>query len=237
MIERVFCTHVIDAIWRFVRWNVHGGLGLLHTTEFISSLAGAFFGAAAAFLLESRRRRREKRESEYEAILRAQAVLLSQGNSLGWVENQYPEKDRFDNLKTVVLGLTRQMIDFQDLAFLGRSSDPQLLIELDVANESYDHFRRLIEYRNTTIEEFFRHPETEIRQFDSNTGHIGAAGSQRLTFKIRQATEALSNSLAHAKKVNTDTAHRLLQFARTEFPGRKVPYPREDQPTSTSSST
>jgi hypothetical protein len=123
------------------------------------------------------------------------------------------------------------MIDFEDLAFFGRSSDPQLLIELDVANESYDHFRRLIEFRNMTIEDFFRHPETEIRQFDPNTGHIGAAGSQRLTFKLRQANEALSKALTHAKEVNGATARRLLLFARTEFPGRKVPYPRQDQPT------
>jgi hypothetical protein len=45
------------------------------------------------------------RSKDYEAILRTQAVLLSQGNSLGWVAKEYPGKDRFDNLKTIVLGL------------------------------------------------------------------------------------------------------------------------------------
>src|SRR6266567_4902108 len=123
---------------------------LFESREFVSALAGAFCGAFAAFLLESRRRRREKIDGEYEALLGAQAVLLSQGNSLGWVYKQYPEGARFDNLKTIVLGLTRQLIDFKGLSFLGKSSDPQLLIELDVANETYDQFRRLIEYRNET---------------------------------------------------------------------------------------
>jgi hypothetical protein len=183
----------------------------------------------AAFLLESRRRQREKRENEYETILRTQAVLLSQCNSLAWVEKQYPEEDRFDNLKTIVLGLTRQMIGFENLAFLGRSSDPQLLIELDVANESYDHFRRLIEVRNAGIEDFFRDPGTEIRDFDRDSGRIRAVGSERLLFNLRQANKAVSKALDHAKEVNKTTARRLLLFARKEFPGRKVPYSREGQ--------
>jgi hypothetical protein len=164
------------------------------------------------------------RSKDYEAILRTQAVLLSQGNSLGWVAKEYPGKDRFDNLKTIVLGLTRQMISFDDLAFLGRSSDPQLIIELDVANESYDHFRRLIEARNKGIEEFFQDSGTEIREFDRETGQIRAMGSQRLMFNMRQANETLSKALHHAKQVNEATAQRLLSFARKEFPGQQIPY-------------
>ena len=54
------------------------------------------------------------------------------------------------------------MLDFKDLAFVAKSSDPQLLIELDVANETYDLFRRVLEFRNAAIEEFLRHPQTEI---------------------------------------------------------------------------
>ena len=231
MIEQLLCTSLLDTAQRVIVWCLHATWTLLRTTEFISSLAGAFFGAAAAFLLESRRRKREKRDKEYEAILRTQAALLSQGNSLGWIEKQYPEKDRFDNLKTIVLGLTRQMISFDDLAFLGRSSDPQLIIELDVANESYDHFRRLIEVRNVAIEDFFRDAGTEIREFDRETGRVRAVGSERLLFSMRQANEALSKALDHAKQINDATARRLLSFARSEFPGRRVPYPRADATT------
>ena len=163
--------------------------------------------------------------------MRTQAVLLSQGNSLGWIEKQYPGKDRFDNLKTIVLGLTRQMISFDGLAFLGRSSDPQLIIELDVANESYDHFRKLIEVRNVSIEDFFRDPGTKIREFDRETGRVRAVGSERLLFSMRQANEALSKALDHAKQINDATARRLLLFAQSEFPGRRVPYPRADATT------
>jgi hypothetical protein len=208
----------IDAIWTVLR-----------STEFVSALGGAFFGTAGAYLLESRRRRSEKRDREYEAILRTQAVILSQANSLGWIAKDYSTPDSFDNLKTIVLGLTRQMLDFNDLAFVAKSSDPQLLIELDVANESYDFFRRFLELRNAAIEEFLTHPETEIRQFDPNTGGIQAVGPQRLLFKLRQTNNAISKSLAHAKDVNEATARRLLTFARTEFPGQQVLYAHENE--------
>jgi hypothetical protein len=219
-----------DNIANFLLRSVHAIRTILSSTEFISALSGAFFGVAGASLLESRRRHREKREREYEAVLRTQAVIISQANSLGWIAKDYPSGDSFDNLKTVVLGLTRQMLDFKDLAFVGKSSDPQLLIELDVSNESYDFFRRLLEARNAAIEEFLRHPETEIKQFDSKTGQIAAVGPERLLFKIRQTNSAVSRSLANAKRVNDATMQRLLTFARSEFPGRQVLHARENDP-------
>jgi hypothetical protein len=125
--------------------------------EFASSLAGAFCGALAAFLLEALRRRREKRERNYEAVLRTQSVLLSQGNSLMNIRVQMEASSGpslFDHLKHAIFGLTQQEIDFHDLAFVGKGRDPQLLIELDVAQESYRYVTRLIELRNKMIDNF-----------------------------------------------------------------------------------
>lgn len=64
--------------------------------------------------------------------------ISNQGIPLAGSRNNTRKRDRFDNLKTIVLSLMPQTIDFQDLAFLGGSSDGELLIELDVANESYE---------------------------------------------------------------------------------------------------
>src|SRR5205085_8658133 len=158
---------------------------IIADTAFVSALAGAFAGAGAAFYLETRSRRREKRERRYEALLRAQSALLAHGNSLGWFEAQYPGENRFDNLKTIVLGFTRQLVDFDELGFLGASKRPQLIIDLDVANKSFDQFRRLAELRNQTIEEFLSDPGTEVLDFDESTGRIRAKGSVRLMYKLR----------------------------------------------------
>jgi hypothetical protein len=198
---------------------------IIGTTEFISALAGAFCGAGAAFLLESRRRQREKRERQHEVLLRAQSALLAQANSLGWFEAQYPEDNRFDNLKTIVLGFTSQTVDFDGLGFLGASSRPQLITELDVANGSFEQFKRLTEFRNDTIEEFFRHPETKVLEFNDATGHIRAVGPLRLKFKLQQANKSVSHAFQSAKERNQEAVAAPLAFAQREFRGMHTHYP------------
>jgi|ERR1041385_224339 hypothetical protein len=202
---------------------------ILADTSFISALAGAFAGAGAAFYLETRRRRREKRERRYEALLRAQSALLAQGNSLSWFEAQYPDENRFDNLKTIVLGFTRQLVNFDELGFLGASKRPQLIIELDVANESFDQFRRLAELRNETIEEFFSDPGTEVLEFDESTGRIRAKGSLRLKYKLQQLSEGVSLAFTSAKARNAEAIDAVLKFGRKEFPRMSIPYPKKTE--------
>ena len=206
-------------------WTLHAVGKLVASTEFISALVGAFCGAGAAFFLESRRRGREKRERQHEALLRAQSALLAQGNSLGWFEAQYPEDNRFDNLKTIILGFTNKFVDFDGLGFLGASSRPQLIIELDVANASFEQFKRLSEFRNVSIEEFFRDPGTVVHEFDEASGRIRASGSLRLKFKLRQANEGVSHAFKSAKERNQEAIAALLAFAKKEFPGMQTPFP------------
>jgi hypothetical protein len=229
--------HALQAVENILLQCLKAALTILRSTEFISALGGAlggaFFGAFLAARFESRRRRDEKRDREYEAFLRTQAVIISQGNSLAWIAKLYPSDDSFDTFQTIVLGPTRQMLDFENLAFVAKSSDPQLLIELDVANETYDFFRRLLESRNDTVEEFLRHPATRITKFDPNTGQFSAEGPQQLLFQVRQTNSAARKSLADAKHANETTIRRLVKFAQKEFPGRRVLYAHENASSST----
>jgi hypothetical protein len=240
--------HVLEAVWNILLqcFKVAGAAvwAVVRSTEFISALGGAFFGVAGASLLESRRKRHEKRDREYEAFLRTQAVIICQGNSLGWIAKDYPPAKSFDNLSTIVLGFTRQMVDFKDLAFIAKSSDPQLLIELDVANERYDFFRRVLDSRNATIEEILRHPAKDliIRDFlrpreaedtpaDANVEEVVqmmAEGPKLLLLRIRAMNRAVSERLAKAKDANEKTKDRLLSFGQKEFPGLQVLHARED---------
>jgi hypothetical protein len=217
------------------------GLTIVQSTEFASALGGAFFGAFLAAWFESRRRRHEKRDREYEAFLRTQAVIITQGNSLGWIAKDYPSKNSFDNLRPIVLGLTRQTVDFKDLVFIAKSSDPQLLIELDVANERYDFFRRILEARNAAIDELLRRPdkdvairkflrprETEDETCDAQLEQMMVEGPQLLLFKLRETNTAVPRSLGRAKRANEETMQRLLTFAHKEFPWRQVLSAHED---------
>jgi hypothetical protein len=194
---------------------------IITSTEFVSALGGAFFGVTGAFLLESRRKRHEKRDREYEAFLRTQAVIISQANSLAWTARLYPAPDSFNTYQTIVLALTRQILDFKDLAFIAKSSDPQLLLELDVANESYDFFRIILEARNAAIETFLRHPQTDFKAFDRNTGRFAAEGLEPLLFTVHEANREVAKSLASARRDNETAMQRLSSFAQKEFPKRR----------------
>jgi hypothetical protein len=149
-------------------------------------------------------------------------VIISQRNSLAWIAELYPSPDSFNTYQTIVLGFTRQMVDFKDLAFIARSSDPQLLLELDVANERYDFFRTIVEARNATIEEFLRHRQTKIIELDPNTGKFTAEGPKYLLFKVSETNREVPKSFENAKSANEKTMERLRSFARKEFPGRQV---------------
>lgn len=195
---------------------------IITSTEFVSALGGAFFGVTGAFFLESRRKRHEKRDHEYEAFLRTQAVIISQGNSLAWIARLYPAPDSFNTYQTIVLGFTRQMVDFKDLAFIARSSDPQLLLDLDVANERYDFFRTIVEARNAAVEEFLRHPLTKIIELDPNTGKFTAEGPKYLLFKVSETNREVPKSFANARHANEIATQRLWSFAQNEFPKRRA---------------
>lgn len=242
--------HALEAAGNILLHCLKAALTVLRSTEFISALGGAlggaFFGAVLASRFESKRRRDEKRDREYEAFLRTQAVIIAQGNSLGWVTEDYPSAESFNNLRTIVLGLTRQMVDFKDLAFIAKSSDPQLLIDLDVANERYDFFRRIVESRNAAIEELLRHPEKDdaIKEFlnprktedeDAQLEQMMGKGPELLLFKLRETNRAVPGRLAKAKDANETTMKRLLAFAGKEFPKRQVLYAHQDTPSSTPS--
>jgi hypothetical protein len=214
--------HALQALWIILLQCFKAIWTIITSTEFISALAGAFFGVTGAFLLESRRKRHETKDRDYEAFLRTQAVIISQGNALAWIAKDYSTPEAFNNYKTIVLTFTRQMLDFKDLAFIAKSSNPQLLIELDVANESYDFFRRLLEARNAAIESYLRHPETKIIKLDVTTGQFLAAGLKHLEFNVQETNREVPRSLAHAMRYNETATQHLLSFGQREFPGRRV---------------
>jgi hypothetical protein len=63
-----------------------------------------------------------------EGVLAAEAVLLSQRNSLlSFIGQVGSGQNPFANLKYVILNFSQQLIDFAKLAFLGAGSDPQLI--------------------------------------------------------------------------------------------------------------
>src|SRR5438067_6749248 len=101
--------------------------------DFFATLVSTFFGALAAFLLEAWRRRGEEVKKRHEAILAAQATLISQFNSVLSILKQLEAAEGanpFENLKTSVIRLSPRSIEFPSLGFLAASSQPHLLLDI-----------------------------------------------------------------------------------------------------------
>lgn len=199
--------------------------------EFISPLAGAFFGALAAFLSEALRRKREEKEKRYEAILSTQAALLSQANSMLSIHQQIeaaPATNPFENLKHMLLRFSQQTVDFHKLTFLASSSAPYLLLDIEVAQESFRFAVDMIDLRNKLLDKFFDDPRTEIKEFSSSTGQIRASGDPRLTMNLRMANEGAFKAILHAQKSNKHTRDCFYAFAKKKYPKKKLLFVAEE---------
>lgn len=201
--------------------------------QLITIFASAFLGTTSAFLLERYRRRHQLRDREreiaaarddrhFEALLGAQSVLLAQANSLAAFLAQFPTgANPFDNLKHIFVGFSKQSIDFSGLAFLGSSHNPQLIIDLDVADASYRMAVDTAALRNTLLDDFFNHKETEIVTFDEETGAMRAKGNPIIMRNLRQANQISFGAMRRAQELNKETANKLVIFAKKAFPKEK----------------
>jgi hypothetical protein len=186
---------------------------------------GAFLGTISAFALESWSRRVDRTGSRFEALLAAQATLLAQGNSLAAFLAQFPTgMNPFDDLKHIFVGFSKQCLEFSGLAFVGASHNPQLVIDLDVADAAFRMAVDSAALRNQLLDRFFDHSETEILSFDDETGAVRAKGNAIIMRNLRQGNQITFNAMRRAQELNRETAHKLAMFAKVAFPReRKFP--------------
>jgi hypothetical protein len=194
--------------------------------QFLTIFFGAFLGTASAFSLEAWRRYRTRVDQQFEAILATEAVLLSQRNSLLSFIGKVPSgQNPFANLKYVISNFSQQSIDFSKLAFIGAASDPQLILELDVAQESYRNAVNTAQLRNKMLDEYLNHPETRLESLEGNTDQVRATGDARLAKSVRQVNELAWLAIQNAEKKNQETFNRLYKFAMKKFPReKKMPF-------------
>jgi len=208
------------------------------TQQFLTIFLGAFLGTASAFALEAWRRYRNRIEQQFEAVLGAEAVLLIQRNSLLSFIGQVPSgQNPFANLKYAILNFSPQSINFSTLAFLGAASDPQLILELDVAQEIYRNAINTAELRNKMLDEDLNHPRTRLESLDETGDKLRAVGDPHLAKNVRQINELAWLAIQKAEKKNHETFNRLYKFARKQFPRqKKMPFAIPKTPVNTPNS-
>jgi len=129
------------------------------SSEFGTALAGAFTGAAAAFLFQAAWEHKKQRDSEHSAIIEAQMALIAQWNHLATIQKQYLEPYRSSSdrhVEMVHYSATDplQRINFGAIAFLLKEAEPNLILEMQLAEQSYRSAIDAIEQRNLTYLRF-----------------------------------------------------------------------------------
>ena len=212
-------------------WNI--GAGGFSWWQILTTAIGSFLGAISAFGLEAWRRRHQRADRRkeaiesrddrrFEALLSAQSVLLAQQNSLAAFLAQFPTgANPFDNLKHILVGFSKHSLDFAGLGFLGESDEVQLIIDLDVADASYRMAVDTAALRNRLLDDFFKHPETEIVDFDEASGAVRARGNRIVLRNLRQSNEATFTAMNRALARNAETSQKLAAFAIRNFPAKK----------------
>ena len=90
-----------------------------------------------------------------------------------------------------------------------------------VADASYRMAVNTAALRNTLLDNFFNHKETEIVMFDEETGAVRAKGNPIIMRNLRQANQISFDAMKRAQELNKETANKLVIFAKKGFPTEK----------------
>jgi len=90
-----------------------------------------------------------------------------------------------------------------------------------VADASYRMAVDTAALRNTLLDDFFNHKETEIVTFDEETGAVQAKGNRIIMRNLRRINQASLHAMKRAQDLNQETANKLVTFAKKAFPEEK----------------
>jgi hypothetical protein len=202
--------------------------------NFVSLVLGTGLGAFLVFQFERRQRRREEWDRHYLAAKYAHFVLLQQYSLLRNLTAQHlaalaDNENRWWMLHPILSPPQSFSLDFDSLAFVLRSSDPDLLNRLAVTQERISTLMRLLEQRSNLHAQFQERtgilqkegafPEGMFSLADLTPDKIGGP----LLAQLRGATDYLFEGVPEAQEYITARLKEIENFMRHEFPKGRPP--------------
>jgi len=113
-----------------------------HVSAVFAAAFGAFFGSLSAFYLGRVQQRSDRREKRHAALIAAQYALMSQWNIIEAIRVQHLEElrtdpGRFAKLKLYWFPMAPSFVPFAELTFVLETKDPNLLHEIQLAEQNY----------------------------------------------------------------------------------------------------
>jgi len=208
-------TNCCSTIAKF--WDANSG-------EFISALAGAFFGALAAYWFQRFSEKKKQADTNHAAILRAQLALISQINILENFRRQTLDPLRNDPERFLKMLLTYRAnnciaVDYESLSFLLDSNNATLLLQVQVAERGYQSAMDAIDERNLTMKDIRAH--SDVAKANMETGQFTVRADPRDIKLLKDNTDALYSSVDHAEKICGEVIAELNKVGKHVFPKRR----------------
>jgi hypothetical protein len=128
-----------------------------NVAAFFSAIAGAFLGSLSAFGLGLFQQKRDLRDKQYNLLITTQAALWSQCNTLKGIKLNYLDRLREDNERFTKLGplitpMSFCSVPFSEIVFIMTLGKPNLLLEIQVAEQNYICAMQALDLRNKMLD-------------------------------------------------------------------------------------
>jgi hypothetical protein len=198
---------------------------LPHLSAIFAAAFGAFFGSLSAFYLGRLQQQSDRREKRHAALIAAQYALMSQWNIVEAIRIQHLEDlrsdpSRFTKLKLYWFPMSPSFVPFHDLTFVLETKDPNILLQIHLAEQSYRGCAEALQMRNR--EKFYENPRVSHQIRNLETGAGVAAASQKDLIFLRQATDALYVSVDRTLPRLTSAIEELEKLIKSMFPGKQA---------------
>jgi hypothetical protein len=196
-----------------------------HVSAVFAAAFGAFFGSLSAFYLGRVQQRSDRREKRHAALIAAQYALMSQWNIIEAIRVQHLEElrtdpGRFAKLKLYWFPMAPSFVPFAELTFVLATKDPNLLHEIQLAEQNYRACAQALQNRNEELQKFYDNPRVShyIRDFETGAGVSAASNSD--VFFLRQATDGLYTTVDRALPRLVGVIQNVEKLIKSMFPGK-----------------
>ena len=164
---------------------------LPHLSGFFAAAFGACFGSLSAFYLGRVQQHSDRREKRHAALIATQYALMSQWNILEAIRAQHLEDLRNDPIRLYWFPMAPSFVRFAESTFVLETKEPNLLHEIQLAEQNYRACSQALEIPNQGLQKFYDNPRVShhVRNFETGAG-VAAASDRDLLF-LRQATDGL----------------------------------------------
>ena len=186
---------------------------------------GAFFGSLSAFYLGRVQQKSDRREKRHAALITAQYALMSQWNIVEAIRVQHLEQVRndpirFTKLKLYWFPMAPTFVPFADLTFVLETKNPNLLLEIQLAEQNYRACAQALQIRNQELQKFYDNPRVlhQIQDFETGVG-VSRASDRDLIF-LRQSTDGLYIAVDRALPRLIAAIQKVVKLIKSMFLGK-----------------